>query len=316
MSIRLLKTLIAVAENGTFSAAAKAVFVTHAAVSQQMKALEADWGVVVFDRSRRTPELTPIGRSLVARAREVVGAYDNLVPSVLGDEGMRGHLSLGVLPTGMTGLVPYAIAAIKAKIPDLHIGVFPGQTNEHLIELERGHLDAAILSKPHVIPLGLTWNPIAEETMELLAARQVTSNDPVEILTGNPFIRFSRRAVVSELIENWLQKKNITVHDTMELENLESISGMVYANLGVSIVPSRCFAPPNPLPLRHISLGKDAPVRKLGLMAQANTVKVRLLEEVHHQLVLAVRAGRFAPVSAAGTGRRQAGARGGHPSRC
>ena len=302
MSIRMLKTLVAVEENGTFSAAADAVFVTHAAVSQQMKALEAEWGVALFDRSRRTPKLTPIGRALVAKAREVVGAYDNLVPSVLGDEGLRGHLSLGVLPTGMTGLVPYAMAALKSAIPDLHIGVHPAQTNEHLIELERGRLDAAIVSKPHVVPANLTWSPIAEEKMELLVSEQVTSNDPLEILTSNPFIRFSRRAVVSAMIENWLQKKNIVVHDAMELENLESISGMVHANLGVSIVPSRCFEPPNPLPLRHIPLGDDAPVRKLGLMAQANTVKVRVLQEVHRQLVLAVKAGRF-PTGPAGSDR-------------
>lgn len=289
----MLKSLIAVADHGTFSAAADAVFVTHAAISQQMKALEEEWRVRLFDRSRRTPELTPAGRAIVARAREVVASYDTLVPSVLGDEGLRGRLTLGVLPTILTGLVPFAIAAIRSQFPELHIGVVPGQTHEHLTELERGRLDAAIITKPHVVPHNLTWHPVAEEPMELLTSNNVVSTDPEEILATNPFIRFSRRAVVSGMIDHWLQEKSIEVHDTMELENLESISGMVYADLGVSIVPSRCFRPPNPLPLRHVSLGPDAPVRQLGLAAQQNTVKLRILEEIHRQLLRAVSVGQF-----------------------
>lgn len=295
MSIRMFRTLIAVEENGTFSAAGEAVFVTHAAVSQQMKMLEETWGIALFDRTRRTPELTPVGRAIVTRAREIVAAYDNLLPSVLGDDGLRGNLSLGSVPTGLTSLIPFAITSIKTRFPELHIRVTPGQTKELLIDLERGVLDAAVITKPHVVPKNMRWVPITSEPMELITSMRVTSDDPLEILTTLPYIRFTRKALLSDFIDSWLQGKEIVVKDTMELENLEIISSMVHADLGVSIVPRRSVEPPNPLPLKHISLGKGAPVRELGLMALANTVKLRVLEEVETELLHAVDVGRFDP---------------------
>ena len=102
---------------GTFSAAAEAVHVTHAAVSQQMRALEADLGVALFDRSARSPQLTPLARQIIVRARELIAAYDNLLPSVLQDDGLAGSLRLGALGTTLTGLTPRAVAVLKGRFP-------------------------------------------------------------------------------------------------------------------------------------------------------------------------------------------------------
>ena len=157
------------------------------------------------------------------------------------------------LSVSLTGLMPDALSSLKAKLPDLHIGLRPGLTHTLLVDLERGELDAAIVSQPGELQSGLCWRPIAEEPMELLASSEVSQTDPKRILSAHPFIRFSRRAIVSRLIDRWLQKAGIRVNQSMELENLESIYGMVHANLGVSIVPKRCVSPPNPLPLRHLS---------------------------------------------------------------
>ena len=110
MTIRLLRTLVAIADAKTFSAAADSVHVTHAAVSQQMQTLEADLGIALFNRSTRTPELTPAGHQLVARARKLIADYDNLVPSVLADGGLTGVVTLGALRTTLTGLTPRAMA--------------------------------------------------------------------------------------------------------------------------------------------------------------------------------------------------------------
>ncbi|MDA7963460.1 LysR family transcriptional regulator [Ruegeria sp.] len=293
MSIRMLRTLIAVEKNHTFSAAADEVFVTHAAVSQQMRALEDEFGVTLFDRTKRTPELTPIGRAIVAKAKEVVSAYDDIVPSVLGDEGLSGEISLGALPTSLTGLAPLTVNLLKKKFNHLHVRVNPGLTLPLLAEIERGRLDAAVISKPPSLPAQITAKYLTEERMQLLAAPNAPSDDPLTLIAENPFIRFNRNAVVGQLIENWLQEMNLRVEETMELESLEAISSMVAANLGVSIVPETCVKSPNPMPVKRISLGENAPSRQLVLIYRSDNPRTRILEILHTTILEAISIGRL-----------------------
>ena len=295
MSIRLLKTLIAIEKHGTFSAAGEAVCVSHAAVSQQMKLLEEKWQVQLFDRTRRSPELTPTGRALVARAREVVLDYESLVDSVIGDHDIKGELLLGAVPTTLTGLVPLAASRLKQEYPELHVRVVPGLSNELMRMLERGSIDAAILSRPNVVQKTHSWNLLAVEPLELLASKDTHSDDPMELLKTNPFIRFSRDAVVGELIETWLEGQNMAVTDSMELESLEAISSMVLSNLGVSITPRRCVLNMNPLPLKRLALGKKPPSRQLGLLNRRDSTKTLIVDEVLRVLLGAVETGQFLP---------------------
>ncbi len=301
MSIRTLKTLIAVAEQGTFTAAAESVFITHAAVSQQMKALERDWDVSLFDRSHRSPVLTPLGQALVARAREVVAAYDSLPDSVLGEAGFGGTLTLGAVPTTMTGLVPLAIAKLKSLHPSLQVRVVTSLTTELVALVERNSLNAALITRPPLLPRQLRWQAIAEEEMELLASLETESDDPMVLLRSLPYIRFSRRAVVGAIIEGWLQKRGIEVLESTELETLDAISSMVFANLGVSIVPKPCVAQPNPLPLKHLSLTPAPERRQLGLVSRKDSVKLRVLEALQDRFREAVETGLFDPHSEAGS---------------
>ena len=95
------------------------------------------------------------------------------------------------------------------------------------------------------------------------------------------------------MVEAWLQQHNIAVQDNMELEDLEAISSMVMANLGVSIVPQRCVRNMNPLPIRHISLGDQSPTRKLSLAYRGDSAKRHVIDAVYETLLGAVANGRF-----------------------
>lgn len=284
MTIRQLRTLVAIADTNTFSAAAEVVHVTHAAVSQQMQALEADLGVALFDRTTRTPELTPVARQVVVKARKLIAEYDGLVPSVLADGGLSGVVRLGALRTTLTGLTPQAMAVLKAEFPQIGLHIRPGLTSALLANIERGDLDAAIITKPHLMPVGVHFRELVREPMQLIAAVEETEDDPIALLTEKPYIRFNRNAVVGALIDNWILSKRIRVTETMELDSPEAIASMVHANLGVSIVPRLAVQPYDSVPVRRLDLGADAPARTLGLAYRKDQVKARAMDALYDAL--------------------------------
>lgn len=285
MTIRHFRTLVAIADARTFSAAADIVHVTHAAVSQQMRTLEADLGVALFDRSRRTPVLTPIGHQVVARARVLLNDYDTLLPSVLEDGGLSGNITLGAMPTTLTGLVPQSMAVLKASVPQIGLHIRPGLTRSLLAEVERGGLDVAIVTKPQLLPLGIVFRKLVEEPMQLISSREEEETDPIALLKSRPFIRFNRQAVVGALIENWILSKRLRVAEAMELDSLEAITSMVHENLGVSIVPRLAVTPKVGPEVKRLSLGADAPVRVLGIACRDDQIKTRAIEEIFDALL-------------------------------
>ena len=293
MSIRYLRTLIATADHETFTAAAHALNLTHAAVSQQMKALEAEWNVTLYDRSRRTPVLTPIGNALVARAREVVAAYDGMVASVTGDASVRGELNLGAVPTTLTALVPAAIARLRTRYPDVKVRVVPGLTNDLMSQVLRNAVDTAIVTRPLTLPHAHSWTDIASEPLCCLAPAAVSQTPSEVLLQTKPYIRYSRQALLGEQIEAWLQAQGISVQEAMELDSLEVIASMVAAGVGVSVVPLPCVTTPNPLPITYLPLGGAQPFRELGFLTRADNVKRPLLDAFAEAVSATVSHGRF-----------------------
>jgi DNA-binding transcriptional LysR family regulator len=293
MSIRALRTLISIHRHGSFRAAAEAESLTPAAVSQQMRNLEASWNLELFERSLRSPKLTSIGLALVDEAEVVVASYDNLADKVRSGEEISGELILGAVPTTLTGLVPLALTQLKMSHPSIRVRIVPGLSNQLLLQIERGQIHAAVISKPELLPKSLSFSKIAAEDLVLLAAESTEKLPVRDLLQSQPFIRFNRDAVVGRQIEAWLQNNGIVVNDVMELEGLESISSMVAAGLGISIVPHRCIIENDHLPLKRIPLGNDVPNRLLGLVSRVGSPKANVTKAAEAALLKAVSIGKF-----------------------
>ncbi len=269
MSVRDLKTFLAIVESGSFARAARAVRRTQSAVTVQMKALEDELGFALFDRSKRPPVLTDAGREFAPKAAEAVSAYDRLFQDPTGTV-LEGQLRLGVVPSVITGIMPLALVAVRSKFPSLHIKLTMGLSADLVERVRQGQLDAAIVSDLVQGGSELQWSPLMREPLVLIAPVEVARRSAEELVTSYPFIRYTRQAWVGQLIENFLRRRRLRVTEVMTLDTLEAITTMVHHGLGVSIVPLRSFGEPFPLPVRQINFSGPPTCRVVGLVQKAD----------------------------------------------
>jgi DNA-binding transcriptional LysR family regulator len=298
VSIRRFKTFLAIAELGTFSEAAKAEYLTPSAVSQQMRALEDELRVSLFDRTKRPPELNPTGYAIVPKVRELVRVYESIKPSSLSDElAAVQNLTVGTVATSMSGLMPRALKRLQESNDRLHVRLYPALSDDLYAQVDRGFLDAAVITEPMTVYDHLVWRPFTEEPYVVLANAQVDSDDAREILETFPFIRFARKAWVGRTVDQWLVEQGIRVNESMELDTLEAVSAMVRNNLGVSILPNPCVGIPEHESLKTIDLGADAPARVLGVLYRRDSSLQTLIDLLWRELYSVVeRAGITRPL--------------------
>ena len=265
MPIRELRTFLAVAEGGSFAAAARTVGRTQSAITVQMQALEAEFGAVLFDRSRRPPGLSAAGRAFLPHAVEAVAAYDRLF-RVVSDAQVEGHLRLGVVPSVITGVMPRALAALRERYPALHVELAMGLSRELVGRVQARTLDAAVVSDFRLGPASLRWSPFMQEPLVLIAPPDAPARRAEELIAAYPFIRYSRQAWVGELIDDFLRQRNLAVRETMVLDTLEAIRTMVHHGLGVSVVPQRAGDAGGDLTVRVLRFSGSAAKRVVGIV--------------------------------------------------
>lgn len=282
MSIRDVKTFLAVVESGSFVGAADAVRRTQSAVTVQIRSLENELGVELFDRSKRPPILSDAGRSFVGKATEAVQAYERLF--LVQENSIEGHLSLGVVPSVITGIMPRALVALRFKYPRLHIQLSMGLSADLVDRVRLGKLDAAIVSDLAHGSSGIEYSPFLREPLVLIAPVEAPQRRAEDLIMSYPFIRYTRQAWVGELIDTYLRKRRLRVNEMMELDTLEAITTMVHHGLGVSVVPQRRMHDPVALPVRRVAFSSPPAYRTVGLVVLRDHAKAALTETLLDEL--------------------------------
>ena len=275
MDLKHLKTLIAIAENGSFAAAGEAIGLTQSAISLHVKSLEDELETKFFDRTTRPPRLNTRGRNLIDRARTIVEQCEGLSDIATG-EALSGSLGIGSVPTLLSGILPPALSAIRGSHPDIRIRVSSGLSADLVGRVHKGELDVAVVTEPSQLQTGLSWHMFAKEPLMVIAPEGTVGETDRELLDAGPFIRFQRYAWAGRLIDTHLKDRGIRVHTGMEIDSLEAIASMVKHGLGVSVVPDRAAAD-LPRGIKKVPFGDPPLCRVIGVVERRDNPKIHLI---------------------------------------
>lgn len=149
MNLQELRYLSAVAEHRHFGRAAESCNVSQPTLSSQVRKLEDELGVTLFERTNKRVELTPIGSQILQHARHAlfeVGQMDAVARAAR--DPLVGPLKLGVIPTLAPYLMPLILKPLKHSYPGLTLELWEDQTRSLIDGLRNHRLDAALLATP------------------------------------------------------------------------------------------------------------------------------------------------------------------------
>jgi len=261
-----LRVFRVVAHHLNFSRAAEELLLTQPAVTQQIKALEEEFGVPLFDRGGGRISLTPGGAALLPFADKMKTLSEEATAAVAGAYGQQaGELTLGASQTIGVYLLPKLVAGFLHSHPKVHIRARSGNSDAMLEALIAREIHLALIEGPEQRQ-DVRIEPFMEDHMVLVvpashewANHEIKVSDiATEPLLMREFGSGSRRVVEQALAAAGLKSKDLRV--SMELDSTEGLLSAVEAGLGVTFVSRWAVR-------NHIAMGtlKLARVRGLKL---------------------------------------------------
>jgi len=267
-----LRTLLTVADLGSFAAAAKALHLAPPTVTLHVAQLEARLGARLLHRAPAGVTATSAGSVLIDKARRLLAEADDLLQSVQAQIAARGgRVRLGASTGALAHLLPQALEALAAQHPQIDVQVAVLTSEEALARLAAGSLDIGIVALPQPALRGLrvqawrkdpvlafipaAWQPPLQVTPAWLAARPLIAND-----SGT---RLSRQTA------EWFAAAGERPQARIALNYNDAMKSLVAAGYGAALLPHEAGAP---APDVRISLRplKPALNRALGIAHRAH----------------------------------------------
>jgi LysR family transcriptional regulator, hydrogen peroxide-inducible genes activator len=280
-----LEYIIAVDKHRNFARASEACFVTQPTLSMQIKKLEDDLGIVIFDRSRKPVIATEIGRKIIDQAK-IVGRENERIGEIIKSfsETITGDLRIGIIPTLAPYLLPRFAGTFKKKFPDVKLTIKEFVTDRIAAGLLTDDLDAGIFVTPFHDGRLKEW-PLFYEEMKIYASpghrliskpeiliRDVESPEIWLLSDGHCF----RDQVINLCSVSKLPNNDLPFE--FEGGSLETLIKIIDREGGFTLVPGLAVLEFSDEKLQQVkSFSGYTPLREVSLVFSRNFAKDRLI---------------------------------------
>jgi len=281
-SIRQFRTALTAARLGSFAATGRQVGLTQAAVSLQIKTLETELGMPLFERQAQAVVPTAQGQAVLKQLDELVAAYDRLLSHAGGE--LRGSVRMGTLVSSLMGTFGTVLARIKRDFPALEITLLAGQSGDFAERVASGELDAAVVTEPpNGADPGMVWTPLYEEALVLVVPARLRRRSARALLATEPFLRFDRTLWTGRLVDHALAQSGATPNVILELNSVEAIAELVRQGYGIAVLPLLANADwQRNRQLAVKPLPGPAVIRRVGMLERRHHGKKPLTEAVRN----------------------------------
>lgn len=291
ISLIQLQYAVAVDTYRHFAVAAEKCFITQPTLSMQLKKMEEELGVKVFDRSKQPVVPTDIGKRIIEQARNILSEYHK-VDQIVADytDTMSGNLRVGIIPTLASTLLPKFAGQFSEQYQDVKLAIIESQTEDLLKMLMQETLDVAIV----VTPLGdssLSEWPIAYEGIRVYAntSHPFASMDsvPIDALERPDIWLLSNGHCFRNQVINLCSYRNLEESEqrfSYTSGSLETLRRLVDTNGGFTLLPELYLADLENAHGVLKPLTGDMPLREISLVYTRHFVKEKLLKALYQSI--------------------------------
>ena len=291
MTITQLQYVLAVAEHRNFTLAAEKCFVTQPTLSMQIQKIEEELNILIFDRSKKPIQLTDIGQKIVNQAKNIVNEAGKIKDIVEYQKGfIGGDFRLGIIPTIMPTILPMFLNNFIKKYPKVKLIIEELNTDEIILRLKNGHLDAAIAATPledeKIKEIVLYYEPFVVYVPE---NNNISAKTEIEIsdLNLDEILLLQDGHCFRDGILNLCKNQDANSRNSFQLESgsFETLIKLADEGLGITLLPYLHTLDLNEkdrLKLRQFKEPK--PAREVSLIYPKSELKIHIIDALRNTI--------------------------------